>query len=409
MSTAPIYDPTLDEVRRDPFPLYARLQDEDPVHWSPAMRSWIVTRYDDVRAVALARDMSPNRLTPFYETLRDERREMLAEVMRYLTLWLVFRDPPEHTRLRKLLNGVFTPAAIAAMRPSIERTVDEVLGAVDASRPVDLVREVAMLVPGYVILDMLAIPRAHFAMIKEWSDDMRTFIGSSRAEPDRYERVRRGAHEMAAYFRALIDQRRAAPGEDFVSRMIAARDEADALTEDELVATCMLVLFGGHETTTNLIATATNALLDHPEQAALLRERPAIVESAVEEFLRYDGPSNSIARVVARDHEIGGRTLRAGERVYAMIAAANRDPRRFERPHALDLGRTPNRHLTFGSGIHFCLGAPLARLEGQACIAALLERHPRLARGAGDTEWLDAMVMRGMTRLPLRLAGPDPS
>jgi hypothetical protein len=404
MSTAPIYDPTLDEVRRDPFPLYARLQDEDPVHWSPAMRSWIVTRYDDVRAVALTRDMSPNRLTPFYETLRDERREMLAEVMRYLTLWLVFRDPPEHTRLRKLLNGVFTPAAIAAMRPSIERTVDEVLAAVDASRPVDLVREVAMLVPGYVILDMLAIPRAHFAMIKEWSDDMRTFIGSSRAEPDRYERVRRGAHEMAAYFRALIDQRRAAPGEDFVSRMIAARDEADALTEDELVATCMLVLFGGHETTTNLIATATNALLDHPEQAALLRERPEIVESAVEELLRYDGPSTSIARVVGQDHELGGRPMKKGERVFAMINAANRDPRRFDAPRVLDLQRSPNRHLTFGQGIHFCLGAPLARLEGQVCLSALVQRFPRMRRADGEVQWIDAMIMRGLVTLPVQLA-----
>jgi hypothetical protein len=355
-------------------------------------------------------DLSPNRLAPFYASLKDEaRRSMLAEVMRYLSVWLVFRDPPEHTRLRRILNGVVNPRLVAGMRPQVRRVVDEVLDRVHGRDEIDFASEVAALVPAWVILDMLGIPRERFDEIKGWSDDIRAFIGTSRAEPQRYERVQRGTHAMAAFFRELIAQRRAEPRDDVISRMIAATDDEGALSEDELVGTCILMLFGGHETTTSLLTNAVNALLDHPDQLERLRADPSLIESAVEEFLRYDGPSNSIARVVARDHEIGGRTLRAGERVYAMIAAANRDPRRFERPHALDLGRTPNRHLTFGSGIHFCLGAPLARLEGQACIAALLERHPRLARGAGDTEWLDAMVMRGMTRLPLRLAGPDPS
>jgi cytochrome P450 len=323
--------------------------------------------------------------------------------MRYLSLWLVFRDPPEHTRLRRLLNGVINPKVVQAMRPGIRRVVEDVLDRVAGRTELDFASEVAALIPAWVILDMLGIPRERFDEIKVWSDDMRTFIGTSRGEPARYERAQRGAHGMAAFFRELIAERRADPRDDVVSAMIAARDDAGSLSEDELIATCMLILFGGHETTTSLLTNSVNALLDHPDQLERLRAEPALIESAVEEFLRYDGPSNSIARVVAVDHPLGDKVLRQGERVFAMVNAANRDPRQFERPQALDLGRTPNRHLTFGFGIHFCLGAPLARLEGQACVTALLERFPRLARGAGELEWLDAMVMRGLTRLPLRL------
>jgi cytochrome P450 len=399
-----VFDPADAAVRRDPFAVFARLRDEDPVHWSPALKTWVVTRYDDVRDVAMTADLSPNRLAPFYASLRDERRSMLAEVMRYLSVWLVFRDPPEHTRLRRLLNGVVNPKLVAAMRPSIRRVVDEVLDRVSGRDEIDFASEVAALVPAWVILDMLGIPRERFDEIKVWSDDMRTFIGTSRGEPARYERVQRGAHAMAEFFREAIAERRAEPRDDVISRMIAATDDEGRLSEDELVGTCMLILFGGHETTTSLLTNGVNALLDHPGELARLRADPALLESAVEEFLRYDGPSLSIARVVAQDHELGGRVLARGERVYAMVSAANRDPRQFERPDTLDLGRSPNRHLTFGFGIHFCLGAPLARLEGQACFAALLERFPRLARGAGEPQWLDAMVMRGLTRLPLRLA-----
>jgi cytochrome P450 len=402
-SAAVVYDPSDDAVRRDPFPIYARLQDEDPVHWSPLLRTWIVTRYDDVRDIALSADLSPNRLKPFYASLKDERRDLLAEVMRYLSLWLVFRDPPEHTRLRRLLNGVINPKLVSAMRPGIRRVVEEVLDRATGRTELDFASEVAALIPAWVILDMLGIPRERFDEIKVWSDDMRTFIGTSRGEPARYERAQRGAHGMAAFFRELIAERRADPRDDVVSAMIAARDDAGSLSEDELIATCMLILFGGHETTTSLLTNSINALLDHPDQLERLRAEPALIESAVEEFLRYDGPSNSIARVVAADHPLGDKVLRQGERVFAMVNAANRDPRQFERPQALDLGRSPNRHLTFGFGIHFCLGAPLARLEGQACVAALLERFPRLSRGDGGVEWLDAMVMRGLTRLPLRL------
>ena len=397
------YDPAAPEVRRNPFPVYSQLQDDDPVHWSESLRSWVLTRYDDVRQVAMSDVMSPDRLRPFYAQLKGERREILAEVMRYLSLWMVFRDPPEHTRLRRLVGTAFTPRSIEALADPVGRVVDQLLDALPRNQSVDWAQQVAMPLPAYVILDLLGIPHQSFADLKAWSDDLRAFVGSSRADPDRYNRARHGATQLAGFFREVIAARRAAPGEDFVSRMITARDEQGSLSEDELVATCMLVLFAGHETTTHLLSNSANALLDHPDQLQRLRDNPALINPAVEEFLRYDGPSNAITRVVSADHEIGGKLLRSGDRVFAMVNAANRDPRRFDNPQGLDIARQNNRHLTFGFGLHFCLGAPLARLEAQLCLAGLIRRFGKIERAAGETEWIDSLAMRGLSRLPVQL------
>lgn len=398
-----VYDYADPAVRRNPFPLYARLQDSDPVHWSPALKAWVLTRYDDVRQMMLSDQMSPDRLRPFYAQLQGERRETLAELMRYMTLWMVFRDPPEHTRLRRLVGTVFNLKALEALDGPVTRVVDQLLDTLPRGVPVDWAQQVAAPLPAYVIMDMLGIAHSAFPELKAASDELRAFIGGARADGDRYETARRGAGRLAAFFRDLIAQRRAAPGDDFVSRMIAARDDEARLTEDELVATCMLVLFAGHETTTHLLGNAVHALLDFPEQLQRLRDDPALITSAVEEFLRYDGPSNAIARVVKVEHQIDGRTLRAGDRVFGFANAANRDPRAFADPQRLDLGRTPNRHLTFGFGTHFCMGAPLARLEGQRCIARLVERFARIERAPGEPNWVDALAMRGVDRLPVVL------
>ena len=397
------YDPAAPEVRRNPFPVYSQLQDDDPVHWSESLRSWVLTRYDDVRQVAMSDVMSPDRLRPFYAQLKGERREILAEVMRYLSLWMVFRDPPEHTRLRRLVGTAFTPRSIEALAEPVSRVVDQLLDALPKNQSVDWAQQVAMPLPAYVILDLLGIPHQSYADLKAWSDDLRAFVGSSRADPDRYNRARHGATQLAGFFREVIAARRAAPGEDFVSRMITARDEQGSLSEDELVATCMLVLFAGHETTTHLLGNSANALLDHPDQLQRLRDNPALINPAVEEFLRYDGPSNAITRVVSADHEIGGKLLRSGDRVFAMVNAANRDPRRFDNPQGLDIARQNNRHLTFGFGLHFCLGAPLARLEAQLCFGGLIQRFGKIERAAGETEWIDSLAMRGLSRLPVQL------
>ena len=397
------YDPADPAVRRNPFPLYARLQDEDPVHWSPALRAWVLTRYDDVRQMMLSDTMSPDRLRPFYAQLQGERRELLAEVMRYMSLWLVFRDPPEHTRLRRLVGTVFNLKALESLDGAVTRVVDHLLDGLPTDRAIDWAHDVAMPLPAFVIMDMLKIPYAAYPELKQASDELRAFIGGARADGNRYNRARSGAERLANFFRALIAERRAAPGDDFVSRMIAARDDEGRLSEDELVATCMLVLFAGHETTTHLLGNAVHALLDHPDQLQRLRSDPALIDSAVEEFLRYDGPSNAIARVVKVDHEIEGRQLKAGDRVFGFANAANRDPRAFAEPQGLDLGRSPNRHLTFGFGLHFCMGAPLARLEAKRCIGRLVERFPRIERAAGTPDWIDALAMRGVATLPVQL------
>lgn len=405
MSSLPaaVYDPSDAATRRDPFPLYESLQAQDPVHWSPALRSWVVTRYADVRHVLAAPDMSSDRLTPFYESLKDERRDILSGVMRYLNLWLVFKAPPEHTRLRRILNSVFTPGMVTSLEPGIRATFDHILGGLDPRREMDFMKDVAVLLPAYVILDMMDVPREDFPRIKVWSDWLRLFIGTAQGEGDKYRKAREGADLMSAYFRDIIGRRRAEPGPDVISRMVAATDEAGALSEDELVACCMLFLFGGHETTTNLLGSAVAALITHPEQLRRLHAEPGLIQPAVEEFLRYDGPSNSMVRLVATDHELGGKALRRGERVFAMINAANRDPRQFEQPHALDLGRKPNRHLTFGQGVHFCLGAPLARMEARICIGELVRRFPQMRAGSSEPQWLDALIMRGPENLPLVL------
>ena len=400
------YDPTDVSLRRNPYGLLAELRETEPVHWCPPLDAWLLTRYDDVKQAMTAPQLSSDRLRPFYESLKDERRDILSGVMRYLNEWLVFKAPPDHTRLRRMMNPVISPRLVQSMRPSVRAIVDDLLAGVSRDQPFDFVHDVAALLPAYVIMDMLGLARADFHKIKGWSDGLRLFIGTARGVPDKYQRARDGADHLAAYLREQIEQRRRAPTDDVITRMMQAEDEQGKLGEDELIAMCLLILFGGHETTTSLLGSSVAALLAHPSQWTLLRDTPELMPSAVEEFLRYDGPSHSIARVVTESMTWGGQHMKAGDRVFAMVGAANRDPRAFDRPDALDITRSPNRHLTFGQGIHFCLGAPLARLEAQVCIQAMVSGFDRWALDGSEDQafdWLDAMVMRGPTRLQMRL------
>lgn len=402
------YDPSDPRVMADPFPVYARLREEDPVHWSPSLKSWIVTRYTDVRDLLLSDDLSVNRLMQFYTALPPKESALLKELIHYLNLWLAFRDPPDHTRLRRIMRHAFTAQAIAAMRPNIEDITQMLLDRLEAQEQdaVDLIQDFALQLPAFVIMDLLDVPRDMLDKFKEWSDDMAVFIGGARNAGDKYERAARGCQNMSAYFRELVAERTANPKPGFLMDLINARDEGDKLSDDELVATCILILFAGHETTTNLIGNATLLLLRHPDALAQLRRDPALIETAIEEVLRFDGPTNSLVRVVAQDHELHGRTLREGERVFVMVNSANRDPRRFEAADTFDITRAQNRHLTFGQGIHLCMGAKLAREEGRIAVQALIQRFPKLALDPDSPpEWLDAMVPRGTRRLPVCLTG----
>lgn len=398
-----MFDPADPQVRADPYPVLGKLRRQDPVHWSPLLKSWILTRYDDVKRALGTGDMSPDRLTPFYDKLPETTRSTLAEVMRYLTLWIVFRDPPQHTRLRTLVNKAFLPGTINGFRPEIERITARLLDGLQPDTEVDLVAEFTMQLPALVIMGMLGVPEDRLHNIKAWSDDIMLFVGSAQNTAGKYERARRGAMEMAELFRGEVQARRAAPGNDLLSLLIAARDEQERLSEDELIATAMLLLFAGHETTTNLLSTAVLALIRNRNQYERFVREPELAGTAVEEFLRYDAPASAMTRIVRVEHEVRGKLLKVGDRVFAIINAANRDEEHFESADSLDIGRNPNRHLTFGQGIHFCLGAQLARLEARIALPMLLARFPAMVPGREAPVWMDALIMRGLKSLPVKL------
>ncbi|HMA87751.1 MAG TPA: cytochrome P450 [Burkholderiales bacterium] len=387
----------------DPFPLYRRMRDHDPAHWSPRLKAWVLTRYGDVKAVCLDQGMSSDRLRPFFASLPGAEAQRIAEIIRYLSLWMVFRDPPDHTRLRRLVSKVFNVRSMHAMRERVAELTGWLLDRIGGRREVDFIAEFAGPLPALVIMDMLGVPREELVRVKRMSDDMALFIGSSRVSPEKYGVAEAATREMVEFFRALIAARRAAPADDLLSALVAVQDEGDRLSEDELLATCILLLFAGHETTTNHVANALLALIRFPEQMRLLRERPELAAPAVEELLRYDGPSGAQVRIVARERELHGKTLRPGERVFLMLNAANRDPRAYPDPDRLNLQRDGVPHLTFGFGAHICLGFPLARLEGQISLPAVLRRWRSIELATDRLEWINSMVFRGMVSLPVRV------
>lgn len=398
-----VYDPRLPAVIVDPYPTFRRLQAEDPVHWSEPLGGWVLTRYADVRAALNDPRLSSDRITPFKDS-GSGRHAGLGELLRLVGLWAVFTDPPLHTRLRGLMNVAFTSRAVERLRPRIEALVEELLDGVRGRGRMDVIRDFAYPLPITVIAEMIGVPRRDREDFKGWSDELAAFIGSAIASPDKYERAGRAITAMAAYFRAMIAARRVQPEDDIMSGLLAAEERGDVLSEDELVATGILLLFAGHETTTNLIGNGVLALLRHADQAALLRAHPELAPAAIEELMRYDGPTQAMVRVAVEDVPMEGKTIRRGDRIFTMINAANRDPLQFADPDRVDLRRPNNRHIAFGYGIHFCIGAPLARLEGQLAVPALLRRYPDLALAA-EPSWLPSMVFRGVTSLPVSFSG----
>ena len=398
------YRPNDPEIVADPFPAYAQMRDADPAHWSPVLKAWVLTRYDDVRRVCLdTAGMSSDRLRPFFATQPSAEAQRIADLMRYLTRWMVFRDPPEHTRLRRLAAKVFNVRSINALRPDIESIAGYLLEALQGRRELDLIADFAGPLPALVIMQMLGVPRTELPRLKRLSDEMALFIGSARDSPDKYGRAEAATTEMAALFRELIALRRRAPQPDLLTDLVRVEDGSDRLTEDELVATCLLLLFAGHETTTHHIGNGLRALLRFPGELRKLRDDPGLAAAAVEELLRYDGPIGAQVRIVQAPQTLHGKPLQAGDRVFLMMNAANRDPRAFPEPDRLDLRRSGVPHLTFGFGAHICLGFPLARLEGQIAFPALLRRWRRMEVAAPQLEWLDSMVLRGTKSLPLRV------
>jgi cytochrome P450 len=344
-------------------------------------------------------------MRPYFATLPGPEAARVADVIRYLSTWMVFRDPPDHTRLRRLVSKVFHVQSMHAMRPQVEEISSWLLERIGARREIDFIADYAGPLPALVIMAMLGVPREQLAMVKALSDDVALFIGSSRTVPERYDIAERATREMAGYFRELIEQRRRSPASDLLSQLVHLKENDDQLNQDELIATCILLLFAGHETTTHHLGNGLLALLRFPGELERLRANPALAQRSVEELLRYDGPAGVQARVVTEPHELRGRKLKRGERVFVMLSAANRDPEAYPDPDRLDLERDGPPHLAFGFGLHICLGFPLARLEGQVALPAVLARWKRIELAVPEArlEWLNSTVFRGTVALPLRV------
>ena len=391
----------------NPYPLFARMREEDPCHWSPRLKSWVLTRYEDVRSVCFDRDarLSSDRLRPYFASLAPEEAGRVAQIARYLSHWMVFKDPPEHTRLRRLLSQVFNPRSFQGMKPRIAAITQELLRSLDERERIDVIGDFAGPLPCLVIMAMLGVPAHDLPRIKRMSDDVALFIGSSRTSPAKYDAAEAATGEMAAYFLDLIAQRRREPTEDLLSELVhlPADQDTGPLREDELVGSCIMLLFAGHETTTNHLANGVAALMEHPSAMEWLRRDPGLIASAVEELLRYEGPSGAQVRIVRESHSLHGRRLEEGQRVFLMLNAANRDPRAFVDPDRLDLSRRGPQHLTFGLGLHMCLGLALARTEGQIALPALLAHYASIEPTGEPIEWINSLVFRGMHSLPVRV------
>ena len=395
------FDPRDRATIDDPIPVLQSLQRHDPIHWCEPLRSWVVTRYDDAKTVLRNDDFSADRITPFYQALSPERQAPIQEIIRHLSTWVAFKDPPDHGRLRNAMKAVFNPEAVAGQRSYIERSVASLADRLVGREHFDFIADYAFPLPALVILHLLGLPERDMDDLKEWSNQMQAFIGSATTSPEKYSQAEQGAISMAQYFRAAIAQRRQSPTEDLLTQLVNLCDNEGALSEDEIVGTAMLFLFGGHETTTNLIGNGVRALLSHPDQLQRLRDNPELIDTALEEILRFDGPTGASVRIIKNSHTLQGVEVEAGQRVFVMINAANHDPSAFDRPELFDIGRTPNLHLTFNYGPHFCLGAPLARLEGKIAITEIIRRLPDLTLSADHYPYMDTMIMRGVREMPV--------
>jgi cytochrome P450 len=392
----------------NPYPVYALLRTVRPVlemkipdFDGPGV--WLLTRYRDVHGVLRDPRFSADRIRA--PMIRDNLERMPPFIQQSAVGMrsMLIMDPPDHTRVRKLVNKAFTPKRIAALRGRIERLVEEELDAVADGDRMDLIHDLAEPLPAVVIAELLGVPPEDHRQFREWSRALIAAIGAPTMAA-RAEGSAAAAGKIIDYLRAIIEARRTAPRDDLISAMILAQEERDALTGEELLATSNLLLLAGHETTTNLIGNGMLALLREPDQLERLRRDPALVSTAVEELLRFDGPVQATVRVALEDVEIDGHTIPEGAIVLVSIGAANHDPEVFDDPDSLDVGRDPNPHIAFGFGVHFCLGASLARLEAEIAFRELIARFPNASLVTDTPEYRPNPILRGLKRLDLALA-----
>ncbi len=398
------FNPLSPEFKADPYPFYDALRAATPLfHWEPR-NIWFATDHATCVALLTSDDLG-------HELDRGEARDQPGgaepalrrpPLLAMRSRWFLLRDPPAHTRLRGLVQEAFSPRMVDRLRPRIQSAADQLIAMAEAAGEMDVVEDLAAPLPVMVIADMLGVPESDRHHVRRWSRDLADTLELTDS-PDVRDRGNAATVEFSAYLRDLARARRRQPREDLMSALVHAGDRGDVLTEEDLIPTCILLLVAGHETSTNFIGNGVLALLRHPDQLEALKARPELGRSAVEELLRYDSPVQTTFRTVLRETEFDGRRLRRGASVAFMLGSANRDPAIFDAPHALDITRDPNPHLSFSYGIHYCLGAPLARLEGQIAIQTLLRRAPRLTLLDDAPRFHDTWASRGLVSLPVRL------
>ncbi len=383
----------------NPYPTYKELRERDPYHPSPLTKAMVLSRYEDVDAILRNYKSFSNERGPVGSR---NRRGIGEQIENELQPSMLSLDPPDHTRLRSLVSRAFTPRQIAKMEDHIRETAHSLLDEVDGQNEFDLMSNLASLLPTVVIAEMIGVPTKDRQQFKEWSNQFARVLEPNLTE-DELGRVFDTAQLFDGYFRDIVADHRENPRDDLVSRLIEAEEEGDHLTEDEMIVTLRLLLVAGNETTTNLIGNGLKALLEHPDQLELLREQPDLLDNAIEELLRYDSPVQVDGRTTLDEFTIDRHTLKPGRPVSLLIGGANRDPEEFRDPETLDITREDVGNISFGRGIHHCLGAPLARLEGKIAFEAMLERFDDISLGARTPVYKPNIVLRGLRHLDIRV------
>ena len=380
MESGVAYNPISDSVRNNPYDKYAELRSKDPIHRMRLINAWVLTRYEDVDMVLRDHRRFSNH--------DDEDREYRS---------MLFQDPPDHTRLRSLVSRAFTPRSVAELEPQIQHLVTELLDDIEGKDRFDLISDFAFPLPVTVIVEMLGVPAQDIDRFRDWSNDIALTVEPT-LDDEQTRRMEESFQELLDYFEDIIERRLKEPQDDMITALLNVEAEGDRLSRGELLSTLTLLLVAGNETTRNFIGNGMLALLKHPDQLQRLRDNPDMLDSALDELLRYDSPVQMDQRMVYEDVDIQGHRIRAGQRVINAIGAANRDPEVFANPDKLDIGRREKSHLSFGRGIHYCLGSPLAMMEGRIAFSSLLDRFPSMSLVA-EPEFREQIVLRGVEDL----------
>ena len=391
------------EVIADPYTYYGRIRDEDPVHWNETYELWVVTRHDDLVWLTRHHELFSSAVfkndpRPPYPAIDESDLGLYDYVRNYQGDQFIQHDRPEHLEMRKVVHGYFTPKSMEAWRPFVQKAVKELLDAAEEKGKMDVMRDLATPLPVLVIAEMMGVPEKDRPYIRQLAEKL-LYIG--RGEYDRMKPLTDGMRGMIEYVSPLIDERIANPGDDFIS-VLASGEKQGVFSRHEVLVNTSLLLLAGHETTINLLCNGTLSFIRHPDQWALLKQDPAgAAKLATEECLRYDSPVKSIQRIASEDVEMRGKLLRKNDRVRWFISSANRDPVMFEKPDRFDITRWPNQHVAFGSGVHHCLGATLARVEGQEVFKALAERFPGFQLATDGLDYQPSITFRSLKSLPV--------